>query len=197
MPISLSLILYTSDLICLVWLFTGVMFYNCHSRTLSNWVYELDKWAPSVVKISYKVKTFFIIMTFCIFLHKQPKHELTHDQSDWLILTKEIVPFLSLHCRELLRCVGVLCLNSAAGSSMSCWQPMNTSSRTSRYWPRWHRLQLSPFWTVLWCFPIVRKKNECIVSSLKPTMVTVSLEISNMSSSHEDHKPFLKMQLLV
>lgn len=24
-------------------------------RTLSNWVYELDKWAPSIVKISYKV----------------------------------------------------------------------------------------------------------------------------------------------
>lgn len=26
-------------------------------RTLSNWVYELDKWAPSVVKIAYKVQT--------------------------------------------------------------------------------------------------------------------------------------------
>lgn len=26
------------------------------SRTLSNWVYELDKWAPSVVKIAYKVR---------------------------------------------------------------------------------------------------------------------------------------------
>lgn len=25
-------------------------------RTLSNWVYELDKWAPSVVKIAYKVR---------------------------------------------------------------------------------------------------------------------------------------------
>lgn len=24
-------------------------------RTLSNWVYEFDKWAPSVVKVSYKV----------------------------------------------------------------------------------------------------------------------------------------------
>lgn len=24
-------------------------------RTLSNWTYEFDKWAPSVVKISYKV----------------------------------------------------------------------------------------------------------------------------------------------
>lgn len=28
-----------------------VLFY----RTLSNWTYEFDKWAPSVVKISYKV----------------------------------------------------------------------------------------------------------------------------------------------
>lgn len=24
------------------------------SRTLSNWAYEFDKWAPSVVKVSYK-----------------------------------------------------------------------------------------------------------------------------------------------
>lgn len=24
-------------------------------RTLSNWAYEFDKWAPSVVKVSYKV----------------------------------------------------------------------------------------------------------------------------------------------
>lgn len=30
-------------------------------RTLSNWTYEFDKWAPSVVKISYKVwNTVFI-----------------------------------------------------------------------------------------------------------------------------------------
>lgn len=28
-------------------------------RTLSNWVYELDKWAPSVVKIAYKVGNVF------------------------------------------------------------------------------------------------------------------------------------------
>ena len=25
-------------------------------RTLSNWVYEFDKWAPTVVKVSYKVR---------------------------------------------------------------------------------------------------------------------------------------------
>ena len=24
------------------------------TRTLSNWAYEFDKWAPSVVKVSYK-----------------------------------------------------------------------------------------------------------------------------------------------
>jgi len=29
-------------------------------RTLSNWVYEFDKWAPSVVKISYKVSGTFM-----------------------------------------------------------------------------------------------------------------------------------------
>lgn len=27
-------------------------------RTLSNWVYEFDKWAPTVVKVSYKVSLF-------------------------------------------------------------------------------------------------------------------------------------------
>lgn len=27
----------------------------CGFRTLSNWVYEFDKWGPSVVKVSYKV----------------------------------------------------------------------------------------------------------------------------------------------
>lgn len=179
MSISLSLILYT-DVICSVWLFTGVMFCNCHSRTLSNWVYELDKWSPSVVKIAYKVKT-FKKNNYYGFLYFPP--QATKAWADSWSVWQKIVLFLSLHCRELLHCVGVLCLNSAVGSSMSCWQPMNTSSRTSRYWPRWHRLKLFPFWTVLWCFSIVRKKNhECIVSSLKSTMVTVSLEISNMSS---------------
>lgn len=28
-------------------------------RTLSNWVYEFDKWAPTVVKVSYKVSSPF------------------------------------------------------------------------------------------------------------------------------------------
>lgn len=37
--------------------FSVVSFVN---RTLSNWVYEFDKWAPSVVKVSYKVSG-----TFC------------------------------------------------------------------------------------------------------------------------------------
>lgn len=34
-------------------------------RTLSNWVYELDKWAPSVVKIAYKVQTNTHKTLFC------------------------------------------------------------------------------------------------------------------------------------
>lgn len=39
-------------------------------RTLSNWVYEFDKWAPSVVKVSYKVQWHqleysFLISLFC------------------------------------------------------------------------------------------------------------------------------------
>lgn len=32
-----------------------IFLYNLYNRTLSNWTYEFDKWAPSVVKISYKV----------------------------------------------------------------------------------------------------------------------------------------------
>lgn len=35
---------------------TNLMFVCLFSffRTLSNWAYEFDKWAPSVVKVSYK-----------------------------------------------------------------------------------------------------------------------------------------------
>lgn len=32
----------------------GVFTVFFFSRTLSNWAYEFDKWAPSVVKVSYK-----------------------------------------------------------------------------------------------------------------------------------------------
>lgn len=39
--------------------FTVGFFFFC--RTLSNWTYEFDKWAPSVVKISYKVWSFVFI----------------------------------------------------------------------------------------------------------------------------------------
>ena len=49
------------------------------------------------------------------------------------------------HRRAPLLCAVGLCLNSAAGSSMSCWPPMNTLSRTSKYWPRWKRSKLCPF----------------------------------------------------
>lgn len=31
-------------------------------RTLSNWVYEFDKWAPSVVKVSYKVSDVALVL---------------------------------------------------------------------------------------------------------------------------------------
>lgn len=53
------------------------------SRTLSNWVYELDKWAPSVVKIAYKVKLFFLNVLISFFPPHAPK-------------TSKIVLFLSL-----------------------------------------------------------------------------------------------------
>lgn len=39
-------------------------FFCLFYRTLSNWTYEFDKWAPSVVKISYKVWT-------AVFIHKR------------------------------------------------------------------------------------------------------------------------------
>lgn len=34
------------------------------NRTLSNWVYEFDKWAPSVVKVSYKVSGISLVILF-------------------------------------------------------------------------------------------------------------------------------------
>lgn len=130
-------------------------FYNCHpfliSRTLSNWVYELDKWAPSVVKIAYKV-TFLKLLFYSI----------CYQFENWLMINfsnslGKMFLFLSLYHRELLRCAGGLCHNSAAGSSMSCWQPMNTSSRTSRYWPRWQKQRLCSICTMSWCFLIMLK----------------------------------------
>lgn len=38
------------------------------SSTLSNWVYELDKWAPSVVKIAYKVREKIFTLFLPLFL---------------------------------------------------------------------------------------------------------------------------------
>lgn len=35
--------------------FVPCFFFFFFYRTLSNWVIELDKWAPSIVKIAYKV----------------------------------------------------------------------------------------------------------------------------------------------
>ena len=37
-------------------------------RTLSNWVYEFDKWAPTVVKVSYKVSFYSSITQIECFL---------------------------------------------------------------------------------------------------------------------------------
>lgn len=56
------------------------------SRTLSNWVYELDKWAPSVVKIAYKVA--FLKLLF---------YSSCYQSDSWLdhffSLMRENVPF--------------------------------------------------------------------------------------------------------
>ncbi len=38
-----------------LFLFFFFFFFFFLYRTLSNWVIELDKWAPSIVKIAYKV----------------------------------------------------------------------------------------------------------------------------------------------
>lgn len=53
-----SPMLQQERLLCKHFLFflTSVMSFH---RTLSNWVYEFDKWAPSVVKVSYKVNTIY------------------------------------------------------------------------------------------------------------------------------------------
>lgn len=146
--------LYTTDVIISVWLCVcdvlQLLLFVFTSRTLSNWVYELDKWAPSVVKIAYKVKLFF---NFFISFFPPHATKVSIDWwSIWLAHERKLSLFCLCHWRELLRCGGGLCLNSAAGSSMSCWQPMNTSSRTSRYWPRWKRLKLCSICTELGCF---------------------------------------------
>lgn len=101
-------------------------FFFSSPRTLSNWVYELDKWSPSVVKVAYKVKVRFLCDSLFPPL--------------WLLLSK-----LSLclsRGRGPLCCAVGLCLNFAVGSSTSCWPLMNTSSRTRTYWPRWSRSKL-------------------------------------------------------
>lgn len=65
-------------------------------RTLSNWVYELDKWAPSVVKIAYKVQTndqncfvFFVVLPFSpLFLLSQ----------DVLVVSADALTHFPLFC---------------------------------------------------------------------------------------------------
>lgn len=52
-------------------------------------------------------------------------------------MTERCLFFVSPHIRAPLLCVVGWCLSSAAGSSTSCWPPMNTSSKTSIYWLRW------------------------------------------------------------
>lgn len=42
-------------------------------RTLSNWVYEFDKWAPTVVKVSYKVSFCSCSTQIDCFLHTNTK----------------------------------------------------------------------------------------------------------------------------
>lgn len=88
-------------------------------RTLSNWVYEFDKWAPTVVKVSYKVS--FCCYTIQIFF-----------------LTLYLTVFWGFFAfRGLLLPEEPLFPNCAV-ESLTFYSPlMSTSSRTNKYWPRW------------------------------------------------------------
>lgn len=84
-------------------------------RTLSNWVYELDKWAPSVVKIAYKVKPFFLLLFFS--LHILPKRALTDGQFGWLM--SENCPF-SVFVTEGNSCVAAGVCASTPQREVQC-----------------------------------------------------------------------------
>lgn len=86
------------------------------SRTLSNWVYELDKWAPSVVKIAYKVNL-FLNFFISFFLHMLPKRALTDDQFGWLM--RENCPF-SVFVTEGNSCVAAGVCASTPQREVQC-----------------------------------------------------------------------------
>lgn len=88
--LSMSVIFYFCDISTL---FNFCCFTVFTSRTLSNWVYELDKWAPSVVKIAYKVTfTLFINFFFSSTCYQRKHRLMVNLAGSW----ETIVLFLSL-----------------------------------------------------------------------------------------------------
>lgn len=117
-------------------------------RTLSNWVYEFDKWAPSVVKVSYKVAIWYTYVVFkknnfgkfnwfskneC----KGIQNKIVIEASNW----RSMENITGLIACFLLRALLLLAARSfpfCAAASSTCWSPlMSTSSKTSKCWPRY------------------------------------------------------------
>lgn len=131
------------------------------SRTLSNWVYELDKWAPSVVKIAYKVKLFNLFISF--FLHMLPKQALANGEFGWLMRENCLFLSLSLKGTPALRRGFVPQLRSGKFNVLLTTYEYIIKDKQILAKVKETKALLHLHW----------------VGMLQPTMVTTSLEISN------------------